>query len=253
MFTLSFYTLNSVCWRLQLYYLCTFWTFQEVKPVCLNINRPCSSLELVHNILNENHKNAPRRDEILKKVYEIDPELEKEPPCRHYWKDAHFNLRMPRQHYNYHLSRHNDRRIQDEHRRYQPSPSNSNWRQKNQSVELNKQYERNSTEPSYTNGSSQRSNQGQTNDSACGTTGNDYNSLFYPHFNQNENQRQMSSENHQRLRKCDGNQSQWNTHDNQRTRDYSRTQYQMTNRNQQLRNTRNWRNTSPAPEGSWRR
>lgn len=159
---------------------------------------------------------------------------------------------MPRQHYNYHHSRHNDRRIQDEHR-YQPSPSNSNWRQKNQSVELNKQYERNSTEPSYTNGSSQKSNQGQTNDSACGTTGNDYNSLFYPHFNQNENQRQMSSENHQRLRKYDGNQSQWNTHDNQGPRDYSRTQYQMTNRNQQLRTTRNWRNTSPAPEGSWRR
>lgn len=233
---------------------------KEIKPVCLNIDRECSILELLHNVLNGKNRNATRRDEILKKVYEMDPGLEKEPPCSLYWKDAQFTHKTPRENCNY-FGRHNDRRIQDA--RYQTRSTYSNRRQtdQRQRMDWNKHYERNSTDSSYTNGKSRRKNnenQGQTNDSTCGTSHNDYNSQFYPNFTKNENQRQISGDNHQRLRKHGANQSQWSNHGNQGPRDryYSETQSQgKANRYQQLRNTseRNWRDSSPSPEGSWRR
>lgn len=196
-------------------------TFQEVKPSCTNIAGTCSILELLHNILNEKYIKAPMREKILKRVYEIEPNLEKEPTCSGYWtgvKWCHIRIR------NNSLQGHHNvtRAVQGI-----SSSRDLNWRDVR-----NTQDERNSS-------------------GHCRT--NDRSNITFDGIHDRKNQRS---------RNYNGWNSRWNSNENQNPVNYGANQRnQRPNRNfdgnqrrdDENQRQRNWRNTSPPPEGSWRR
>lgn len=98
-------------------------SFQKFKPVCLDIDRAVSLLELLHNCLNKEHHTALRRDEILEKVYKFQPDLEQEPTYRHYWNEAQWTriVKKPR---TSNQGRYNDR----QNYRERSCDRDSNWR-----------------------------------------------------------------------------------------------------------------------------